>query len=453
MRQVPVTFKTGPSLGAAHPHVVIVGAGFAGLAAAHELDGTEFEVTLIDVHNFHTFQPLLYQVATAGLDPADIAFPIRAAFSRRSNVGVRKGKVVQIHLDERFVELSDGSLIPYDSLVVATGATTSFFAIAGASEHAMPLYTLHDARALRNAILSMLESFDARSATDTDRGPRFVVVGGGPTGVEVAGAIVELLDISEKRDRLQVRRRQSSVVLIDAADRLLGGFEEVSSHYALDQLTRLGVEVRCSSAVESIDDQAVRLTDGSSIPADLVVWAGGVTVNRTIADSLPGERSRGGRVAVRPNLSLPEHSEVFVAGDAAAVPLDRDTAELAPQVAQVAIQSGRHAAKQLVAAHRGSDTDRFTYKDKGMMATIGRRVAVAEIKGPAPLGSLNLKGTLGWLAWLFLHLVYLLGIRNRLAVLLNWTWRYLEWPAGPRVIVEDNSGIESALVLPEPSRV
>ena len=344
------------------------------------------------------------------------------------------------------VELSDGAVIPYDALIVATGATTAFYSITGASEHTMPLYTLKDARVLRNAILSALEAHDALPIRE-ERGLRFVVVGGGPTGVEVAGAIVELLAICEKRDRLRLSREQSRVVLLDAADRVLGAFKEPLSGYALDRLTQLGVEVRRSAVVESVDQQSVRLADGSSIRADLVVWAAGVTVGGTIADSLPGPRLSGGRVTVESDLSLAEHSEVFVVGDAAAVPTGPRTSELAPQLAPVAIQSGKHAARQLLAAHRGSDAEPFTYKDRGMMATIGRRIAVAEIRGPAPLGGVSLTGTIGWLAWLFLHLVNLMGVRNRVAVLVNWMWRYLGWPAGPQVIVEDDPPFD----LPFPS--
>ena len=277
-----------------------------------------------------------------------------------------------------------------------------------------------------------------------DRGLRFVVVGGGPTGVEVAGAIVELLALCQKRDRLRPSRSPSRVILVDAADRLLGAFKEPLSSYALDHLTQLGVEVHRSAMVKSVDHESVKLSDGSSIQADLVIWAAGVTVSGTIADSLPGARSAGGRVAVEPDLSLTGHNEVFVVGDAAAVPVGRKACELAPQLAPVAIQSGKHAARQLLAAHRGSSGDPFTYKDRGMMATIGRRIAVAEIRGPSPFGGFSLRGTIGWLAWLFLHLVNLMGVRNRVAVLLSWMWRYLGWPAGPQVIVEDASPCDLA---------
>lgn len=417
--------------------VVIVGAGFAGIEAARQLAITDFNVTLIDVHNFHTFQPLLYQVATAGLDPADVAFPVRAIFPGAANITVHRGRVARIDMAAHSVVLSDASEIPYDTLIVGTGATTSFLSIEGAADYAKPLYTLRDARALRNALLKLLEAVDAQG--DANHALTIVVIGGGATGVEMAGATVELLDISVQRDRMRFDRDRTKVILIDVADRLLTAFGERTSQYALDEVVSRGIDVRLGTAVSAVSDQAVHLSNGSSIPADLVIWAGGVTVNGTLAASLPGERLKGGRVEVRHDLSLPGHPEIFVIGDAAAIPLGPKTNELAPQLAQVAMQSGRHAALELLARRTGSPVEPFSYKDKGMMATIGRRAAVAEIEWPSILRGLILKGTLGWFAWLGLHLVYLVGVRNRVVVLCNWFWRYVGWSAGPRIIVEDDA--------------
>jgi NADH:ubiquinone reductase (H+-translocating) len=418
--------------------VVIVGAGFAGLAAARELAGAGVAVTLIDGRNFHTFQPLLYEVATAGLEPADIAFPVRAMFGRAPNVTFRRGRVERIDLDARRCVLADGDEVDYDALIVATGATASFFSIPGAQERTLPLYTLADARSLRNGLLALLEK--AAVATGPERSAlHLVVIGGGATGVEVAGAIVELLDISVKHDRVPIDRERTSVVLVDALDRLLGAFAEESSAYALRELSRRGITVRLGTAVASVDATGVRLVDGSSLPADLVVWAAGVTVAGTLAASLPGDRAAGGRVLVGQDLTLGGHPEVFVVGDAAAVPLGGSAIGLAPQLAQTAIQSGRHAARQLLARRTGGGVAPFRYVDKGVMATIGRRAAVAELEGPWPLRGRILKGTLGWVSWLALHLVYLVGIRNRLVVLLNWFWRYVGWSSGPRIIVDDET--------------
>jgi NADH:ubiquinone reductase (H+-translocating) len=433
---IKIGIVTGRSAGAGH--VVVVGAGFAGLAAARELSGADVDVTLIDARNFHTFQPLLYEVATAGLEPADIAFPVRAIIGRAPNVTFRRGRVERIDVEGHRCVLEDGGEVLYDAMIVATGATASFFSIPGAEQRSLPLYTLADARSLRNALLSLLEK--AAESTEPERSAlHLVVIGGGATGVEVAGAIVELLDISVKHDRVPIDRERTSVVLVDALDRLLGAFAEPSSAYAREALARRGIEVRLGVAVSSIDAVGVHLVDGTSLPADLVVWAAGVTVTGTLAASLPGDRGSGGRVVVGSDLSLPGHPEVFVVGDAAAVPLGGSSDGLAPQLAQTAMQSGRHAARELLARREGATPAPFRYVDKGIMATIGRRAAVAELEGPWPLRGRILKGTLGWLSWLGLHLVYLVGIRNRLVVLLNWSWRYVGWTSGPRIIVDDET--------------
>jgi NADH dehydrogenase len=284
-------------------------------------------------------------------------------------------------------------------------------------------------------LLSALESADANADR---RALSFIVIGGGPTGVEIAGAIVELLDVSVRHDRLRIDRAKTTVTVVDMGDRLLAGFSVRASKYARDELARRGVEIRLGAGVTAVDNSSVHFNDGSSIRADLVVWAGGVTVDGTLAASLPATHARGARVVIEHDLSLPGHPEVFVVGDAAAVPLGADTDSLAPQLAQVAMQSGRHAARQIVAALDGAPPSPFHYKDKGTMATIGRRAAVAELKGPWPVNGRVLRGTLGWFAWLGLHLVYLVGGRNRVVVLFNWLWRYVGWSAGPRIIVEDD---------------
>jgi NADH:ubiquinone reductase (H+-translocating) len=415
--------------------VLIVGAGFGGVAAARALAGTPFAVTLIDENNFHTFQPLLYQLATAGLDPADVAFPVRAMFTKAPNVTFRHGRVQRCDLEDRSVTLEDGTVLAYDRLVVATGAAATFFAIAGAAEHALPLYTLDDARRLRNRVLSVLEAAEAHPERFRDGAPAFVIIGGGPTGVEIAGALVELLDVMVDKERLGIDRARTSVVLLDATERLLGAFGTGSSEYARRTLVARGVQVRFGSKVERVELDGVVLGDGSHVPADVVIWGAGVTVAGTLAATL-GPAGPGGRAVVNERCALVDHPEVFVIGDAAAVPLGDGSGATAPQLAQVAIQSGRYVAAR-ICDPPGAVVAPFRYRDKGIMATIGRGSAVAELTGPGPLRGRSISGFAGWLAWLGLHLVYLVGGLNRLVVFVNWFWRYLGWTAGPRIIVED----------------
>jgi NADH dehydrogenase len=413
-------------------HVAVIGCGFAGMAAAKKLAGQDVAVTLIDQHNFHTFEPLLYQVATAGLDPTDVAYPVRTIFRNDPNIVFRHGRVAAVDLDGRRLTLADDSTVDYDHLIVGTGATAGFFGITGAADHARPLYTLADARRLRNAVLSTLEAADAHPENYDDGAPTFVVVGGGATGVETAGALVELLDVSVRQDRLRIDRRRTRVVLLDAGDRLLAGFTDSLGRYALETLRGRGVIVRLSEPVREVTPSGVRLVSGEWIDAAAVVWAGGVTVDGTMAGALPVAHGSGGRVTVEDDLSLKGHREVFVVGDAAAVPRAPGRTDLCPQLAQVAIQSGTHAGRQVLRRRAGRSTEPFTYRDKGMMATIGRRAAVSELPG-----GFVMRGSLGWLAWLGLHLVYLIGFRNRVIVLVNWWWRYVNWPGGPRLIDAD----------------
>jgi NADH dehydrogenase len=412
--------------------VVVIGAGFAGLSAVRHLKDQPVTVTIVDQHNFHTFQPLLYQVATAGLDPADVAYPVRTIFGREHNVTFRNGRVTAVDVEAKRVSLSEDSALDYDRLIVATGATTGFAAVPGAAEHALPLYTLGDARHLRNDILRSLEAADAKPEDFDDGAPTYVVVGGGATGVEMSGALLELLDVSVRRDRLRIDPERSKVILLEGGKRLLPGFEEKASRYALQTLVSRGVDVRLETPVAEVTGKGVRLATGEWITAAAVIWAGGVTVNGTLAASLPTAHGRGGRVTLEPDLSVAGHPEVFVVGDAGAVPWGPARPEACPQVAQVAIQSGRHAAKQIARQLAGRPTTAFKYYDKGLMATIGRHAAVAQLRG-----GLTLRGILGWLAWLGLHLIYLVGFRNRVVVLVNWWWRYLDWPSGPRLIVAD----------------
>ncbi len=413
--------------------VVIVGAGFAGLSAARALVGKPVEVTIVDQRNFHTFQPLLYEVATAGLDSGDVAYPIRAIFGKADNVTFRFATVTGVDWDRREVELDGHAPLPFDSVVVASGATARYFGIPGASEFAFPLYTLTDARRLRDHVLRRLEQADSDPALAPGGPLTFVVVGGGPTGVEVAGALAELLDVAVRHDGFTFERATGRIILVDGLPRLLTPFKESGAAYAAKTLEGRGVELRLGRMVKSVTDACVNLDDGSEIPTRTVVWAGGVTVDGTLASRLDAATGANGRLAVNDDLSLEGRDGAFAVGDAAAVPWGPDSdhpGETCPQLAQVAIQSGKHAAGQVLLRIDGKPTEAFRYKDKGIMATIGRRAAITELPhGPA------IHGTLGWLAWLALHILYLIGFRNKIIVLVNWSWRYLSWGSGPRLIV------------------
>jgi len=415
--------------------VVIVGAGFAGLSAARALVGEAVEVTIVDQRNFHTFQPLLYEVATAGLEAGDVAYPIRAIFGRADNVTFRFATVSGVDWDRHLVVLEGGSTLAFDTVVVASGATARFFGIPGAAECTFPLYTLTDARTLRNHVLRRLEDADSNPAAVADGALTFVVVGGGPTGVEVAGALAELLDVAVRHDGFSFDRSDGRIVLIDGLDRLLTPFAESAATYAATTLSDRGVELLFGHMVRSVDETCVEFDNGDRIPTRTVVWAGGVSVEDTVAARLGAGAGPNGRLVVDADLAITGRTDAFAIGDAAAVPWGPHRSgdeQICPQLAQVAIQSGEHAAAQILNRVHARPTEPFRYHDKGIMATIGRRAAVTQF----PRG-LVVRGTLGWLAWLGLHLVYLIGFRNRIIVLVNWSWRYLSWGSGPRVIVGD----------------
>jgi NADH dehydrogenase len=415
--------------------VVIIGAGFGGLSAARTLVGQPIEVTIVDQRNFHTFQPLLYEVATAGLEAGDVAYPVRAIFGRSKNVTFRFGTVTGVDWDRRRVDLEGSDPLSFDTVIVASGATARYFGIPGASEFTFPLYTLSDARTLRDHVLRRLEDADTDADSPPDGLLTFVVVGGGPTGVEVAGALAELLDVAVRHDGFSFARGAARIVLVDGLDRLLTPFKASAAAYAARTLEGRGVELRLGHLVRSVTESCVELDDGSQIESRTVVWAGGISVENTVAAELGQKTGPNGRLVVNPDLTLEARPEAFAIGDAAAVPWGPGSShpgDICPQLAQVAIQSGRHAAEQVLRRTQGRPTVPFRYRDKGIMATIGRRAAITEF----PQG-LVVRGTLGWLAWLGLHIVYLIGFRNRIIVLINWSWRYLSWGSGPRVIVGD----------------
>ena len=405
------------------PEVAIIGAGFGGLAAAKAFNRTGFHVTIVDRHNFHTFQPLLYQVATAGLNAADAAYAVRGIFQRQHNVSFRQATVTGVDWGDGALVLDDGRL-DFDHLIVAAGATANYFGIEGAAEHGFPLYALTDALALRNHVLRRFEAADADPTLVDDGALTFVVVGGGPTGVEVAGALAELFAMVLRKDFRSLDVNRARVVLVEMADTLLQPFSAPSQQHAAERLRVMGVDVRLGEAVTKVTSTRVLLRSGEVLNAHTMVWAAGVRAN-PLADTLGVPTTRGGRIEVGRDLRIPGHDNAYAIGDIAAIP-DRDGGVL-PMLAPVAMQSGRHAARDIACGRRTP----FRYVDKGTMATIGRRAAVAEL----PL-RVRLSGTPAWVAWLALHLVTLVGFRNRVSVFLNWAWNYVTWDRGPRLIVE-----------------
>jgi NADH dehydrogenase len=408
----------------ARPRVVILGAGFAGLSAAGALDGGAVDTTIVDQRNYNTFQPLLYQVATAGLNPGDVAYPVRTYGRHHPHVRFRQGVVDDIDLDGREVRFEDGGVLPYDYLIVSTGATTNYFGVSGAAEHSLAIYTLDDALAVRDRIFAQLERASALGWSHGEL--TIAIVGGGATGVEMAGALAELRSMALSTSYQELDPAMARVVLIERLDRLLAGFDDRLSRYAALSLARRGVEVRLGESVAEVAEDKVVLGSGEVIACGLVIWAAGVATNE-LAHALDLPRSRGGRIVVGADLRVPARPEIFVVGDAAGTPFGDG---LLPQLAQPAIQTGRHAGQHIRDIVEGRETRAFRYKDKGIMATIGRRSAVAQL----PF-RIRLRGTLAWLAWLALHIYSLIGFRNRLSVLLNWSWRYVSWRRGPKVIV------------------
>jgi NADH dehydrogenase len=414
------------------PKVVVIGAGFGGLEVARHLKGAPVDVTIIDQHNFHTFQPLLYQVATAGLNAADIAHAVRGLFHRQSNVRFRQGRVTGVDWAGRTVALEGHPDVAFDHLVVAGGATVTYFGTPGAAEHGFALYTLQDATRLRNHVVRRFEAADADSGELDRGGLTFVVVGGGPTGVETAGALAELFAQVFRKDYPSLDVSRARVVLVEMQDHLLHPFKPSSRRHALETLRSRGVEVRLGAKVASVGPDSVTFADGEVLPCQTLVWAAGVQAN-PLAATLGVAQDRGGRIVVDPDLRVPDHPGAWAIGDIAAT---RDRGgELLPQLAPVAMQGGRHVARQIRRLLAGQPTEPFRYRDKGTMATIGRRAAVAELPG-----GIRLRGAPAWLAWLGLHLVFLVGKRNRASVLLNWAWNYLTWDRGPRLILDQQPG-------------
>jgi NADH dehydrogenase len=413
---------------AARPKIVIIGAGFGGLAAAREFAGKPVDVTLIDKRNYHLFQPLLYQVATADLSPADIAWPIRSIFRDAANIRVVLGKVTGIDQAGQSVETSEGP-VPYDHLIVANGAGNAYFGHDDWPAHAPGLKTVVDATTVRRNILLAFERAEtAADEAERHRQLTFVIIGGGPTGVEMAGAIAELARVALARDFRQIDPRAADVVLVEGGPRILPALSDDLSTYARAALEKLGVEVHTGTMVEDIDGEGVTV-GGARIPAATVIWGAGVGVYGP-SEWLDRKPERGGRIAVGPDLALPGHPEIRVIGDAAAVAWPEGPGENAtvPGIAPAAKQMGKYAAKAILAAIAGKPSKSFRYRHAGNLATIGRHSAVVD------LGRFKLTGWPAWWFWGLAHIYFLIGVRAASLVLLQWFWTYLTRRKGARLI-------------------
>lgn len=404
--------------------VVVIGAGFGGLAACEALGSVDVDVVLVDRHNYNTFQPLLYQVATAGLDPGDIAYPVRSFGRRHANFGFRQDEVIDVDLDGRRVGFAEGPSITYDYLVLAAGAATNYFGVPGAAAHAKAIYTMEDAVAVRGVVTSSLERAAAHGAKEGEL--TVLIAGGGATGVEMAGTLAELRRMQFATQYRELDPSSSRIVLVELQDRLLGGFHPKLGAYARRALEARGVEVRCTESVKEVQADRVVLGSGDVVPCGLVIWAAGVG-SCALTEALDLAKVRG-RIEVGADLRVTGRDEVFAIGDMAGLGSGEGD-RLLPQLAPPAIQEGRLVGRQIGRLIAGEPTVTFSYKDKGIMATIGRKAAVAELAH-----GIRLRGTLAWLCWLGLHIVLLLGARNRASVLLNWAWRYVSWRRGSRVI-------------------
>lgn len=395
------------------PRVIIIGAGFGGLWAARSLAHSQVEVLILDRNNYHTFFPLLYQVAAAELDPWDIVYPVRSILHDKQNIRFLMNEVTAIDLASRQVRTTD-HVFPYDFLVLASGSVSHFFGVTGAAEYAFSLKTLEQAVALRNHILVRFER--ALCETDPERRKQmlsFAIVGGGPTGVEFAGALMELIRGPLVKNYTDLNPREMRVLLLEAADRLLPSLPEKLGIYAAKRLAEMGVEIYLHAMVSEITPDSIWLKDGTRIPLETVIWTAGVRGASFLAD-LP--TMPNGQVKVLPTLQIPDHPEVYVIGDLAF--FEEDGHPL-PMLAPVAVQQGKAAARNILRQINGREPEPFHYENRGTMVTIGRNAAVAYVWGRA------FTGFLAWLLWLGIHLYNLIGFRNRLLVLINWAWDYL----------------------------
>jgi NADH dehydrogenase len=407
------------------PQVLIVGGGFGGLYAARQFSGQPVDVTIVDRRNHHVFQPLLYQVAMAALSPGDIASPIRWILRRQANVQVLLGEVQRIDPAARVAHLTDGATIPFDYAIVAPGTTHAYFGHDEWRPHAPGLKTLEDALEIRRRVLLAFERAE-REPDPARRVPllTFVIIGGGPTGVEMAGALAEIARLSLAKDFRHFDPGSSKIILLEGGPFVLSNFPEPLRAAARRDLERLGVEVRTGEPVTGVEEGRVRTSTGE-IAAETILWAAGVAAS-PLGATLGVPIDRAGRVLVQPDLTIPGHSQVFVIGDLAS--LAGPSGRPLPGVAQVAMQMGAHAARNIMRAIDNQPMQSFSYRNLGDMATIGRAAAVGDLPW------IQLKGTIGWLAWLFIHIFNLIGFRNRLVVMVQWAWSYFSYQRAIRLI-------------------
>jgi NADH dehydrogenase len=410
------------------PHVVIIGGGFGGLRAARGLAHHDVRITLIDRRNHHLFQPLLYQVATAGLSPGDIAAPIRWILRGHKNIQVLLGEVVDIDVSAKVVKLRDATA-PYDYLVIATGATHSYFGHDQWEPFAPGLKTIEDAIEMRRRVLLAFELAERQAAEGEGQIQlNFVVIGGGPTGVELAGTLAEISRLVLAHEFASIDPKRTRIILLEGGPRVLPAYAEDLSRSAENQLRKLGVEVQTSALVTRVEADAVYVGE-TRIPAVVILWAAGVAAS-PLGKKLGAPVDRAGRVMVESDLSIPGHREVFVIGDLAA--LKDKHGKLLPGLAPVAMQEGDAVAKTIGRDLKGRPRKRFDYFDKGTLATIGRAAGVAQF------GRVHISGYFAWLSWLFIHIFFLIGFRNRLLVMIEWAWSYFTYERGARLITGDD---------------
>jgi NADH dehydrogenase len=410
------------------PHVVIVGAGFGGLEAARKLAKAPVRVTLIDRNNYHLFQPLLYQVAIAGLSPAQIAHPVRAILRRQRNLRFLMGEVTSVDFAAHKVTL-DHTALAYDYLILAAGGRTNFFGLERVEQQGLPLKDIDDAVTIRNHLLSKFEESNREPDPEACRALlTFVIVGGGPTGVETAGALSELIHLVLRKDYPNLDLALVRVILLEASDHLMGNYPRDLQAATLRQLRRKRVEIRLNAALSDYDGRQVKLADGTLIPTRTLIWTAGVRAAGLI-HRLDVPRAQAGRVPVEPDLQLPGQPRVYVIGDAAY--LEDERGQPLPMLATVALQQAQAAAHNLQRALRSQPSQPFHYKDPGLLATIGRDAAVAQLWG------LTFSGFPAWLIWVGLHIFRIIGFRNRLLVLINWAWDYFFYDSGVRLITAE----------------
>ena len=413
----------------ARPRVLVLGGGFAGIGAAQKLHKSDVDVVLVDKHDYHTFQPLLYQVATGLLEQPAVGHPIRDLFHGQENARFHTDRVTAIDLDAREVQFAELKPLSYDYLVFGLGAEVNFFGVPGAAEHAFPLYTLPDAVRLKNHVLSKWEAADKNSDLIDDGALNVVVVGGGPTGVETAGALAELYTGLFRKDYPDISADAARIVLVEAGPEIFSMFKPDIREYAVEALTKREVEVRAGEVVESITPTRVTLKSGEELKAHTLVWGAGLQGN-ALVQSLGLDLERGNRIAVDGDLRIPSHPEVFAVGDVAWI-TDTKHDEVLPQLGSVALQAGAHAGETIVRELKGKDREGFRYHDKGTMATIGRGAAVVQL----PRGR-TLKGEVAWLAWGSVHLALLSTGEDRSKAVVEWTWAGFTHERAARISVE-----------------